>query len=357
MKYVAAFVSLILSLVLLDWAVGAYYQVPSRYLTQIIRVEPTLNPPKRLKPNLNTPIIGAYREFQFRLRTDADGFRLTTTRRQATTPILFLGDSQTVGVGVEDNETYPAKTAQAVKKDAVNAACYGYNTYEELQLVRSLIQNQTPSLVVLGFFAGNDPYENATYSKSMKTSNGEPARAMTLLDHLKNHLARHSFLYQSLSQLRKWPLINKFLYKAGMVKIEPPGELAVFRGELSAEGMHYWSLTKQAIGEIKSALVEKNIPLLVLFIPDRYQVDDRYWKAWVEKYRLGPEYDRMAPNRFMSDWCAKEGIRFLDATPALLLSEHQGVSPYWAIDNHLNKKGNLVIADQLAAYIKKEFSE
>ena len=331
--------------VLSDFVLQRHFHVPSRYLKEIVRFDRSLKPPKRLKPNLNVDIAGAYNEFCFRLKTDVDGFRLSANPADASEPrLVFLGDSQTAGVGVNDAETYPSLVAARLNARVLNTACFGYNSFEELDIYGAISEKQRTSQVVMGFFAGNDPYENYRFLQG--GAGGKSVRGS-----FKSYLVENSALYNLAMRLRRYDWINKLLVQTRLVNDRAPGELRAFLKN-DAVAANFWSATERALLEIKNKSAQHSAALLILLVPDRFQVDGPYWDLWVSKYSLNAgHYDLDGPNRRMRAFCETHRIDFLDPTDALRKAQASGPRVYWNIDNHLNKAGNDVIADALTAFL------
>jgi lysophospholipase L1-like esterase len=87
--------------------------------------------------------------------------------------------------------------------------------------------------------------------------------------------------------------------------------------------------------------------LLVLFFPQRYQVQPEDWEATVEGYGLNPaRFDLRAPGRRLAAFCLGNAIPFLDLAPALA-AEHarSGRSLYLpGGDMHWNAGGHRAVA-------------
>lgn len=93
--------------------------------------------------------------------TNSLGFRggeFTASKDSATTRIAFLGDSFTFGEGVKDGNVYPQQVAQQLHRrfpgrrfEAYNFGVGGYNTTQELFLLRNLVLKFQPDIVVLGY--------------------------------------------------------------------------------------------------------------------------------------------------------------------------------------------------------------
>ena len=339
-----------LSLVLIaaDRAIHHFLHIPSSYLKSIVRFDSALSPTKRLKPNLETIATGDFNEFIFHVHTDAESFRKSYAPALARdAEVLFLGDSQTFGIGVSDDETYASVFAKESGVSVLNTGCPGYNTFEEYRLLEDLLNRHKPEKIVLGFFAGNDPYENSRYQMSSDEkglSNQSPGLNQILtLSSFKSFLVRNSSIYHLLIRLRRFNFFNDKLKKIGLVNVERPAELHIFN-KTSAEKTIHWQRTEEALLKIQKLAQKKNIPLVVLFIPDRYQVDKDYWQQWIQKYSLNPaEYDLNLPNLYLKTFCLQHSILFLDPTEALRQKQSENASVYWKIDNHLSVVGHEVI--------------
>jgi lysophospholipase L1-like esterase len=328
--------------------------IPSDYLKKIVQIDTSLVPAKRLRPGLDAKFRGAYREFQFQVTTDTNGFRVTAPKEmnaRLKPEIVILGDSQTFGVGVDDENTYASALSGLIGRPVLNTGCSGYNNYEELALARSIISYLKPECLVLAFFAGNDPYENYRETSSV-TSEVFSENTGSMSAKIKNWLSKKSAIYNLLIRLRRYGWINDLFLRTGLVQDTPPAELEIFTNPPSEHAQVFWEATRKPILDLAGLCRAHDIEFMVLFIPDRYQVEDSYWRQWVQKYRLDASlYDLDAPNKYMQDLCSKNGIKFLDVTPKLRTEQLSGISMYWKIDNHLSPEGHKVVAENMATVI------
>ncbi|MBI3315974.1 MAG: hypothetical protein HYZ87_03255 [Candidatus Omnitrophica bacterium] len=356
-NFLISFSSFILVLGIADSAARWWFQVPSSYLKRIVRVDPHADRPKRLEPNLNVRITGGYREFNYRLTSDANGFRNSPSLSSGSGgegEVVFLGDSQTVGVGVDDAETYPSQVGRKMGVGVLNAACYGYSNLESERLLVEILRERSPRVVVLGFFAGNDPYENFAQAGFFSGVSGRASAGKSLWANLKDYLDAHSYIYNSFIRLRRYEFFNRFLYRLGLVNPALPGELVVFRKEADPKQGAFWRVTEEAITRMDEAVRQRGGRFVLLFLPDRFQVDALYWAGWKQKYRLNDgDFDREGPNRRMKGFAEQRGISFLDVTEKLRSEEEAGRHPYWVMDSHFSPHGNRVIAEALSDFMKK----
>ena len=345
-NFVLFVITVSVSIVCADFLVKFALHIPSNYLPKIVYFNPALEPEKRLRPNLSLKAIGDMREFTFHVATDDRGFRKSWSNQDNTRPVVFLGDSQTFGIGVQGEETFAYRFGEASGISTVNTGVPGYNNVEQLALLRSEWANLQPQKVVLCFFAGNDAFENfkiAAQPDSEASVGAQPRK--TFFSEVKNFLVKKSALYQLLMRLRRFPAVNRLLQRFGLIEAQPPGELVIFSSADTKKLRSFWQVTDHVLAQIQEEVRKHASELIVLFIPDRYQVDDAFWAAWRAKYQLAEnEYDLTAPNRHIREFCLKNNIPFVDPTQALAQAHKKGEAPYWKIDNHLSPQGHLIIS-------------
>ena len=348
-----------LCLLATDLLIRSALKIPSDFLREIVRFDAQLSPAKRLRPNLNADYTGAYREFKFHVTTDENGFRKTEPRdlnEKLKPEIVVLGDSQTFGVGVNDGQTFASFLSKTTGRPVLNTGCSGYNNYEELALARSIVSYLKPKMFVLAFFAGNDPYENWKETRPAKPSKApEGKRSCRLsVQRVKEWLSGNSAIYNLAIRLRGLEIINKLFYRFGLVNDVPPAELEIFRKPPSPKALKFWRATDPAILQLNELCRSQGVALVVLFVPDRYQVEPAYWNQWLKKFHLNTsEFDLDLPNQYMQRFCIAHGIRYIDATPALRDSQSREGLMYWRMDNHLAPRGHDVIAQVLADHLKQ----
>ena len=344
-------ISFFVSIFLADFLIGKILNVPSHW--PIVRTNAAFFPSKSLKPNLDTTLHGAYHEFSFHLRTDAQGFRISSEPSDCRgLDILFLGDSQTLGIGVNDDFTLPSLVAKRMNVCVLNAACHGYSNVEELFLAKRLLAERKPSVAVLCFFTGNDPYENLNDERYLGGETEGKVGAPSALHRAKQFLVERSAMYNLLKRLRKYKPVNAALRSMGVVEEVPPGELLVFNEAEKNLSLKEWKIIEDVLKKMNLAAQETHTKLVVLLIPDRLQVEASYWNQWVEKYKLDPTiYDRQLPNKKLAEICQTMNVPFFDSTAALLASYKKGEKPYWQLDSHLSGRGNEVLSEAFSSYL------
>jgi len=118
---------------------------------------------KRLRPSFETTRIAP--EFTMRFSTNSLGFRGPEPDAPPTGAILFLGDSFTMGYGVNDGEEFPALVRERLRAGAgaappvVNAGMGDTGNGRSLKFLRAEAERFAPRLVVLQVHA-NDFADN-----------------------------------------------------------------------------------------------------------------------------------------------------------------------------------------------------
>lgn len=110
----------------------------------------------RLRPNLKS-LRAAERlpgkEFQFSVSTDAKGRRFIPQPGIVRHTVLFLGDSCTFGIPVNDNEAFPALVQQKVEGiQSINAGVPGYSAFQGRLLLEGMDSAFRPDVVVVTFW-------------------------------------------------------------------------------------------------------------------------------------------------------------------------------------------------------------
>jgi hypothetical protein len=84
--------------------------------------------------------------------TDEHGFRTSSrpAQRNTSEPVLVLGDSVSVGIGVEVEQTYPFLLEDKFGKKVLNASVTGYGIANYVGVLAHIANNFKPELVIIG---------------------------------------------------------------------------------------------------------------------------------------------------------------------------------------------------------------
>ena len=236
--------------------------------------------------------------------------------------ILVLGDSMTVGPGIENVEnTYPKKLEyylneklQLPQFEIINTGHPGWNT--DTQLYDLFINGFKfqPDMVFLGFYHNDIPWSDFLSCD---------AREIELISYngpLKK-LLKQSHLYKFVNLK-----INRLLEKIGN---KPKFTDCIKASYSSIE----WDMLKVYLDAINMACVIRNVKLVIGVIPLMYQLDDNYPILEVHSKLMG--------------YCKERGIECIDFyehgfkgldEKNLIISEN---------DRHLNEDGAEIVARAL----------
>jgi len=292
-------------------------------------------------------------EYRTSLRIDRLGLREDRdygSKPARTQRILALGDSFTMGVGVESTEAFPkvlerllSTTEGGGSVEVLNAGVPGYNTRQERTYLEREGLALQPDLVLLNVFVGNDIHDNL-HEERVRVVDGllvddSDAPGGLLPQGLRIALSR-SHLYQLL-----WPLQRR-LRDATYRETEKQrlaNYLAIYARKPGAHVEAMWQATWKEIARTRDVVAEHGSRLAVVVIPELRQVDPTTWEN-------ATDYQRDEPNRRIVEYCRREGIPALDLLPPFLMAG-QPRRVYFRIDNHWTVAGNLVAASALQQFL------
>jgi hypothetical protein len=247
--------------------------------------------------------------------------------------VVFLGDSTTFGLGLQQAETFPAKVEQLLNEraekgwQALNTATPGQGTLDELNTLRRVLNTKgvAPRLIVLGFFI-NDFSDNQTYLDFTKRQTESP------LFRFKFYLYQFRIVLLSKEALKEiwywWDRSSVYKDKepigvatehtapAGAAKpdialLDEAGQYRLLPGKEiewnwipahELPGNRIYKITTDALAEISLLARAQGIPMLLLYLP----YDDRELSTGFE-----PEY-KVALRRTIAQL---ETIEFVDPIP------------------------------------------
>jgi hypothetical protein len=282
--------------------------------------------------------------------------------------VLVIGDSFSVGP-VPYTHHYTAVAERELDGvEICNVGVPRIGPDEYLVLYRDEVAALEPDLVVIAFFVGNDLFD-------VHLRRGGDSLARRLLDRrlclvfevprrlglLRGHAlpelraAGESFEPLTIAEAeRRLPHLTDPLLEVASL-----GERAYREIESGRAGF----LERAHPGDFERALapllelraLAAPVPVVLLVLPDEYQVEDDVWRGVCEDLGRVPR-DRDRPQRELARLCADADLPVRDTLPALRAVEPLADGRrhvYHLRDTHFNARGNRVVGAELAQLVRE----
>jgi len=266
--------------------------------------------------------------------------------------LLSLGDSFTLGVQVEDNETFSALIERGLSNrlsrpvTILNAGVDGFGTTQAAILADRLAETTDIDGLILTFFTGNDFWDNGHYAPMNYTPQleGQPPPAPTLSP-LDQVLGRISYLYA-------WIKVNR---NARALRSNPPriqrysNELRIFvTGDETLR--RTINPTTAALNRLKRLCDERVWRCFVAIAPPAFVVHSERLSSTFDLVDIDPSgVDPLLPNRVASE-AAQAHFPTIDLSTALIDAGTEEAL-YYRFDGHWNRAGHRVVADTLTPWL------
>ena len=278
--------------------------------------------------------------------------------------ILMLGDSFTVGANVLQEQAYPQvlETLLDDRSDrdiqVVNTGVGGWEPFMYAQYYEHYGQDFDPDLVLIGFFAGNDAYNQLTRVEQLPTTvlgrRVSRDSATKPLTKLLVYLHEHSHLTRLLMQ--KGPHALTFTrddcadFSEEYVAVQQARMPSHLQRSAKQESLAANSI--QQIQRIQQSASEAGIPVVVVLLPDENQINPDLQDVLLAEDERS-HYDFGMPQSLLSELFADEGIPTIDLLPVFLDDSRC----LYMNDTHWIPEGHHLaaetIADQLAPFLEQ----
>ena len=296
-------------------------------------------------------------EYQNIAFIDEFGGRQVTPQLNSDRLLPCLGDSFTFGVGVENGETFVDHLQKFVGVRSgvrlVNLGVPGTALPEQRFIVDKRHEDfpSPPIYYLVFFFLGNDFAETLQRSRTQQIRTGEKSAWQNLSEVVNDYVVtgwlRHSYaiqfskrtLMQITNDTRRNPIFS-------MMEVANTSYHRRVREALQSE--------LEAWGKIAE---RDQFGIVVIFIPDSYQVISERRERQARYYRMEPdELDAYLPNRILAETLEEQGIRYVDPTKDFM-EMHDTERLYYVNDDHFTAKGHYrfaqVIHDELDAALSE----
>lgn len=306
----------------------------------------------RLKPNVQVRTI--YRGyFDYEYTVNSQGLRapadVVTPKPDSLQRLLFVGDSFTFGVGVDDSATYPARVDARLRRwcnrplELVNAGVGGFGTSHELSFLRYYGWQLEPDIVVVGFLT-SDPEDNSLNGLH-RLIDGRleevPASQRPGWGLIKAHkhvpaydlLVQHSTLFNWL-RLKIGNLAAQRAAAREAARAVPPSTEGE-RGE--PRELERWRLTAAIFERLRAQADSQDVPLIVAIIPHGGTLKEYYARG------RDADVDRML------EICGEHRLRCVNVSESIRRSR-PAINPLslYLRDGHFSASGYDLVADAVA---------
>ena len=339
-----------------------------------------------------------YPDIEYTLTTDKRGFRNKTNLEEY--DIVALGDSFAEGSNVTDDDVWAAKLAQKSNLTVYNLGMAGSHPGIYLETLRKFGTNLSPKIVLCMVYEGNDfrtsnykredtfGHHVSNYFKSSplrlslerlminrlslaKSKNSEETVASGN-NHVDSDKPDTNSIGTTISALSWLPVAVPDGPDAKYYTFTVKNLLAHYVTEgkfLRSKGCKQ---TLASLRQIKKTCNENNIPLFIVYAPDKshvllpliqHNVPSENLRAFMElKENNLPPRDQLmdtvmarldVQESAIKKFCRHESIEFISLTEPLREGIAQGQQLYFTYDDHWTPIGHEVVANTVNSYISK----
>jgi hypothetical protein len=304
------------------------------------------------------------RDFTYVQRVNSLGLRGAERSREkpaGTLRVLMLGDSFTMGKGVEDDQTFSVLVERALGPrlaacggpglEVLNGGVDSYAPILSLIELRRDLVPLAPDIVVLNLDVSDLVQEGAYRKIARYTPEGEligvpqlePGKA-SLTDRARNWIERHLYL----TRLVFYYANRSFGYRDLSVRdVVTQANFEIAAHTLASDTVNrepQWQAIFESIGQIRDTAAAIPAHFLLTAYPWGHQVNPREWMPG--RHTFMPEgvaaSDRSIER--IRALAGERGIDFLDLFPPF--RAYRGEAPlYFRYDNHLTTRGHELMAE------------
>lgn len=253
--------------------------------------------------------------------------------------ILFLGDSVTFGLGVDDDKTFPRRIEEALNQrrpgkphhEAISLSVFSYAPYHELRALQDVGLGLDPDLIVPQL------YMNDFYRGHGRFERSAPPPPISVRLQAGFRLLRdRSALYRRLRQLMKGGAylvvhdLRRRFFVNSLNDAEAKAKLALFREISDDDDFESFAM----IRKLRDLAVDRDLDILVVLTPNEVQL-----------YRR--DFDGI--NTRVRDFCERNRISFYD--PLKTFRSSQNRNELFHDGLHLSELGNQAMAEFLVPAI------
>jgi lysophospholipase L1-like esterase len=260
--------------------------------------------------------------------------------------ILFLGDSVTLGFGLDYDESFVplvgrALNARRVKDvEVINAGVDGYSQWQQNEYLKTEGLRFQPDVVVVSFVL-NDATERFMLDRFGAPESSVSKGFQIALTRQRNGLSQSGILFSLFARRSLQPLL------LGQ-SVAPPVSLQALSVDHLVQHPDHplvkeaWERTLADLGELFETCQRHSLPVVLVVFPFTFQTQA---KAWQE------------PQRLLREFAAARRVAALDLLPILEseAARRQVALQEFFIDwDHPSPLGSPIIAEHIADLVQRE---
>jgi len=324
-------------------------------------------------------------EFDITLQFNSKGLRgpeRDYAKPPGTRRVLILGDSFAEGYYVEEGQTVRAVLEDLLDREGcgrwevINGGTIAYSTDQEYLFYKTEGHRYGAEAVMVLFYY-NDLYYNASEvgpggepkpyfevdeGALVARNSPVPAPAKGLLNRQEPGVPAPKPWHGSIAlrllsnrTVDASPRLHRLLARLGLVEPvspAPPKEYWPFSRDHAREVNDMWERTHHILAALKADVEGHGARLAVLYVPVRFEVNDRVWELSRQRYHMGRRWDRDVVFERLRAVCDDLGIPLVDPRDELRRQEATGAPAYYTRDVHWTAFGNAVAAHALEPVVK-----
>lgn len=359
-RVIVVFLSIVITLVALEFFFSFLY--PFDFSPSYSDVDPRWNQPDPELGFIRKPLLQwegwAYSDrlaHYVQYRTDENGFRNPPGITSA--DIVFVGDSFTEAGNVPEQNTFVQLVASRLNMRTVNLGRGYYGPQQELKVIERYAFKYSPKAIVWVIFEGNDIQDAVAYSNFLQQTQKDSSQTWYSYWHWSLKRFQELHLFQILRLAYSNTLKNRNIYEltgtfqTSSGKLEAVEFFHKYNPDILNELPEGWQDTKEAILKGLQLCQERNIQLIIVFIPIKLRVMGPFTtfssQTILDKYLPGGKWENESDfETLLRHYCDSIGCDFIDAREKLIEKAKSGQLVYSArYDTHLDIEGHSVIAD------------
>lgn len=296
-------------------------------------------------------------------------YEMSLAKEEGIKRILFLGDSFTQGIGVGLEETMAKKLEEILNDrpdgqfETINGGIAASAPAHQLAFLTSVGISFNPDLAIINLNSADFLEEVNTARYSLQYEDGRmvfnTGKKHYLPKFLEQYLKNNSFFYQQLFKNRQkfWKLLGHPDYVDSGVDAKPgdPAHdlFAITREIGDREFEELFGPVTARISQINYFLKDRNIPLLMVFIPHGHQVSPSQWISGRMVYQLTENEYPTRLNLRLAEFAKSKDIDFLDLSEKFKddLARNPDHKIFYDYDGHLTALGNRLAAEAIYEYM------